>query len=104
MLAPITPPPTTATAARFTFGRSDLVPELPLAGKHHGDVVLIGGSDHVCVANRSPRLDDRRYSGVGSLIDAVAEREERVGAKHCAAGVVTGECGFVHGKKRCVDP
>ena len=43
--------------------RISLVPEMPHAGKHHGDVVLVGGLDHLVVAHRAAGLDHRGGAG-----------------------------------------
>ena len=35
----------------------DSMPEMPHAGEHHGDAVVVGGLDHFVVADRSAGLD-----------------------------------------------
>ena len=52
---------------------------MPAAGEHHRQAALVGGGDHFRVAHRSARLHDRGRAGVGDRVEAVAEREERVG-------------------------
>src|SRR5688572_16292536 len=52
--------------------------EVALAGKHHGEAVLVGRGDDLVVADRSPRLYDRRRRGFDGAVEAVGEREEGV--------------------------
>src|SRR4051794_414913 len=49
------------------------VAEVALAGEDHGDAVLVGGIDHVGVADRAPRLDDDRGTGRHDGVEPVAE-------------------------------
>ena len=56
-----------------------LVTEMTYAGEHHREAALVGGGDHLVVAHAAARLDHRRGAGVGDDVEAVAEREERVG-------------------------
>ena len=39
------------------------MPEMPHAGEHHGDAVLVGGRDHLVVAHRAAGLDHRGGAG-----------------------------------------
>ena len=55
------------------------MPEMPAAGEHHRHAVFVGGGDDFRVANRPAGLDDRGRAGGGDRVEAVAEREERVG-------------------------
>ena len=55
------------------------VPEVAHAGEHHRDAVLVGGGDHLVVAHGAARLDHGDGAVVGDDVEAVAEREERVG-------------------------
>src|SRR5215212_6346846 len=103
MLAPITPPPTMAIAARFTSAANRLVPELPLARENHGDLVLVRRRNHVGVAHGTARLDNGGDSRFCGLIDTIAKREESVRAHHRTVCVVAGEGRLVDGKKRGVD-
>ena len=60
--------------------------EVALAGEHHGDAVLVGGGDHLVVADAAAGLDDRRDAGRGGGIEAITEREEGVARAHPADG------------------
>ena len=62
------------------------MPEMPDAGEHHGDAVLVGGGDHLVVAHRAARLDDRRRAGLDRRQQPVGEGEERVRRDHRAFG------------------
>ena len=62
------------------------MPEMPHAGEHHGDAVRVGGGDHVVVAHRAARLDDRRGAGLDGRQQAVGEGEEGVGGDDRALG------------------
>ena len=59
--------------------RADLVPEVPHAGEHHRQAGLVGGGDHLLVADRAARLDHRGRAGLGRGEQAVGEGEEGVG-------------------------
>src|SRR5882757_10387838 len=49
---------------------SDLVREVPRPGQVHGDPGLLGGLDHLFVADRSAGLHDRLDPGVGEHLQA----------------------------------
>ena len=49
------------------------------AGEHHGDIVLVGGSDHLLVTHRATGLDHCGGAGLSQHVQAVAEGEEGVG-------------------------
>ena len=55
------------------------MPEVALAGEDHRHAVLVGGGDRPRVAHRAARLDHGGDARLRGLVDAVAEREERVG-------------------------
>ena len=55
------------------------MPEVADAGEHHRDAALVGGGDHFVVAHAAAGLDHRDGAVVGDDVEAVAEREERVG-------------------------
>ena len=57
---------------------------MPHAGEHHREAVLVGRGDHLVVAHAAAGLDDRRRAGLRDDVDAVAEREERIGRDHRA--------------------
>ena len=54
------------------------VAEMPHAGEHHRDAVLVGRGDDLLVAHAAAGLDHRGGAGVGDHVEAVAEREEGV--------------------------
>ena len=54
------------------------MPEMPDAGEHHGDAVLVGRLDDVLVAHRAARLNDRGGAGLDAGEHPVGEWEERV--------------------------
>src|SRR5215475_14355921 len=71
--------------------RNRSVPEVPRAGEHHGDAVVVGGLDHLVVAHRAARLDHRGGAGLDSHQEAVREWEEGIGGDHRALGQWLGE-------------
>src|SRR5512134_1311940 len=54
------------------------VPEVPDAGEHHGDAVLVRGGDDFVVAEAPPWLDDCAGPRLRRHVHAIAEREEGV--------------------------
>src|SRR5829696_5881390 len=56
--------------------------EMAHACKNHGEIVLVGGGDDFFVAHRTSGLNHRGDSMLRSFVNAVAEREERIGRKH----------------------
>src|ERR1044072_1545495 len=61
-----------------------LMPERPLPAEHHGDAVPVGGGDDLVVADGAAGLAGGCDARPGRLVDAVAERGERV-RRHAAA-------------------
>jgi hypothetical protein len=55
-----------------------LMPKMPRAGEHHGDVMIVGGLDHLVVAYRAAGLNDRGGAGFDSDQKSVGERKESV--------------------------
>ena len=53
--------------------------EVAHVGEDHRDAVLIGGGNHLFVANRTTGLNDAAHANGSSGINTVAEREEGVG-------------------------
>ena len=49
--------------------------EVAFSGEDHGDVVLVGGGDDVCVADAAAWFDHCGDAGDGNRIETVAERE-----------------------------
>src|SRR5690242_14970069 len=76
-------PPARKLTSALAF-KSLLVAEMPNPGKHHRQIVFVGRGDHFLVAHRTARLDYRAHASLCCGIDAVAEREERVGCHHAA--------------------
>src|SRR5438552_19178986 len=66
---------------------SQLVSELPHARQYHRQPALVRRGDHLGVADRAPRLNDRRDTRLRRLVHAVAEWKERVARQHGAGGV-----------------
>ena len=56
--------------------------KVPDAGEDEGEVVLVGGGDHLFVSDRAAGGDDRFDSHLGCFIDIIAKREEGVGGHH----------------------
>src|SRR5437773_9803190 len=54
------------------------------SGEHHRHVVLVGRRDDLGVAERAARVDHRRDAGLRDDVEAVAEREKRIGRAHGA--------------------
>ena len=52
---------------------------MPPSREHHREAVFVGGGDDFRVADRSAGLHDGGGAGGRDRIQAVAEREERVG-------------------------
>src|SRR5947209_1929552 len=77
--------------------------EHALSRKDHCDTAFVRGGDHLGVANRSARLDDRSNACFGGLVDTVAEGEIRVRTEDCALGVMPLLLGLVHREKCRVD-
>src|SRR6185436_6350384 len=71
-------------------GASWLVLEVSPAREEHRHAVLVGRLDHHRVAQRAARLDDRSDAGSGGDLDAVGEREVRVGCHDGEARILTG--------------
>ena len=53
--------------------------EVAHIGEDHRDAVLIGGGNHLFVANRTAGLNDAAHANGSGGINTVAEREEGVG-------------------------
>ena len=70
------------------------MPEMPVAGEHHGHARGIRGGDDFRVAHRAARLDAGGSSGVDRGLQAVGEREHRVGGDDAACKVESGFLGF----------
>src|SRR5690606_29192911 len=101
------PEPMTRTfmcCSESRLGWSCLVAEMPETGEHHGDVVLVGCSDHLFVAHRAAGLDDRGGAGLGKHVEAVAEGEEGVRGDHAAGDLQAGILGLDLGDAGGVDP
>src|SRR5690606_31050927 len=68
------------------------MPEVAVAGEHHGQAAFVGGGDDFVVAHAATRLDDAGCAGVGHNVETVTEGEEGVGshgsALHRQAGVL----------------
>ena len=81
------PPMTRMFMARSDFraGRASVRGSGECAGEHHREPALVGRRDHFRVAHAAARLDHRRGAVVGDDVEAVAEREERVGRHRRAA-------------------
>ena len=65
--------------------------------------MFVGGGDHFGIAHRTARLDDRLDAGGSGGINAIAEREERIGGHHRTfhhqvriGGLDAGDAGRVH--------
>ena len=63
--------------------------EVAFSGEDHGDAVLVGGGDHLVVANAAARLDHRCHTRTDDDIEAVAEREEGVARARATGDAVT---------------
>jgi hypothetical protein len=70
-------------------------------GKDHREPELVRGRDHLVVAHAAAGLDERAHAGGEQQLDAIREREERVGG---ARGAHDGSDGLLDGETRCVDP
>jgi hypothetical protein len=71
------------------------MPELPSPGQHHGHAAAVRRANHFVVPDRSSGLDDGRYAGLGSQLDAVRKGKEGVGGENAAGGIVALLPGFV---------
>src|SRR6266481_3555756 len=60
--------------------------EMPHAGEHHSDVVVVGGPDHVGVAHRAAGLDHGGGAGLDGDQKAVGEGKEGVGGNDRSLG------------------
>src|SRR5204863_4627040 len=61
------------------------VTEVPHAGEHHGDAMLVGRLDHLVVAQAAARLDHRLRTRLRERVEAVAEGKEGI-RRHSRAG------------------
>ncbi len=61
-----------------------LMLEMADARKNHGHSMLIGGLDGFFIPYGPPWLDNGGYSRLGSHVNPVTEREERIGTKDTA--------------------
>src|SRR3990172_1134492 len=66
----------------FAMHRGSSMPEVAHAGEHHGDTALIGGGNHLVVAQAAAGLDHGGRTGIDDHVEAVAEREKGVGSRH----------------------
>src|SRR5882672_12274873 len=73
------------------------MPEMPDAGKHHGDPGVIGGFYHLIVADRAAGLDHRGSAGFDSDQQPIGERKEGVRRHHRAPCHGLGEFRLVGG-------
>src|SRR5712691_657077 len=89
-----------ATARSVMVAR--LVSELPHTREHHRQPALVRRGDHLGVAHRDARLNDRRDARLRGLVHAVAEREERVARQHRTRGIDAVLAGLVDGEERRV--
>jgi len=64
--------------ANRTQSRHALMSEVPHPSKHHGDPVLVGGLDHLIVADRAAGLDHGGGAGFDAGEHAVGEGEEGI--------------------------
>ncbi len=62
------------------------MPEVANAGKDHREALLIGGGDHLRVAERPARLDHGGRAGFRRGEEPVGEGKERVGCDDRAFG------------------
>ena len=51
-------------------------------GKNHGHIMFVAVIHRVGIANRTTGLNDRRDSCFVSNLNAIGEREERIGSHH----------------------
>src|SRR4029078_8533264 len=61
------------------FSVTVLMAEMPYAGEHDRDPALVGGRDHLVVADAAARLDDSDGAVVGDDRETIAKRKERIG-------------------------
>ena len=55
-----------------------LVPEVPVAGKHHGDAMFIRCTDHLPILHTAAGLNHGFRPGLRQHIHAITEREEGI--------------------------
>src|SRR5260370_507665 len=73
------------------------MPEMPDAGEHHGDAVIVGGLDDFIVAHRTAGLDHRGGAGFDRDQKSIGERKERVRGHHRTPGHRSGNLQFISG-------
>ena len=54
------------------------MPEVAHAGKYHGHTRFVRRGDYFFIAHRTTGLDHRCDPALGSVVDAIAEGEERI--------------------------
>src|SRR5687768_124382 len=70
------------------------------AGEDHRDPVFVRRLDHLVIANRAARLDNRFYARSSRSIDAVTEWEERIRGQNRTIQVETLVLRLQHGDAR----
>src|SRR5690349_10682550 len=79
-------PANRSLAIRRSESTAASMEEVPGAGQVHGQARLLGCLQDQIVADRAAGLDHRPYPGTDQHLEAVREREVRIGGGHRAAG------------------
>src|SRR5437870_13203391 len=76
--------------ANRTGPLASLVAEVAAAGVDHDQAVRFDGGQDLLIPHRPTGLNDGGHARLGGAVDAVPEREERIGAQDAAARPVAG--------------
>src|SRR5699024_8264177 len=79
------------------------MPEMTHRREYHRHTVLVGGGDDFGVTHAATRLDHGGDADGGRVVDAVAEREERVGCHDCTLHLQPGVLRFDGGDAGRID-
>ena len=74
--------------------------EMANASENHGGAGFVGSLDSLVITLGTARLDDRRYSGVGTHLHAIRHREECIRGHHSPPGPFAGP---FHGQEAGID-
>src|SRR5687768_11259622 len=97
-------PPPPMTRSFISACSCASMPEVSHPGEHHRDATLVGGRDDLGVLHAAAGLDHRRGARRSKRVQAVAEREERVGRRRRAGEVELRLLRLEHRHARAVQP
>src|SRR3954471_448124 len=75
-------PPEPMTRSFIGVASAASMPEVPHAGKNHGDAAFVRRRDYFVVPYAAAWLDHRNGAGLGDDVQSIAERKESVRSDH----------------------